>query len=124
MYVGWDHHTLYCSAHAMLVSPQQTFQEFFDQQMQAVSINILTLKTLNGMKCNLLLNKQVIQPRPEQTLAEIGFDQKSLLRFVTPGLNGYKGAHVKTVRSQQNKDSKAQSVSTRQEVADELSSHN
>lgn len=32
IYVGWDHHTLYCSAHAMLVSPQQTFQEFLDQQ--------------------------------------------------------------------------------------------
>ncbi|MEG2568746.1 MAG: phenol hydroxylase subunit P4, partial [Acinetobacter sp.] len=24
IYVGWDHHTLFCSAHAMLVSPQQT----------------------------------------------------------------------------------------------------
>ena len=94
VYVGWDHHTLYCSAHAMLVSPQQTFQEFLDQQMQAGFHQHPDFENIKWDEVQFTLNKQVIQPRPEQTLAEIGFDQKSLLRFVTPGLNGYKGAHV------------------------------
>ena len=94
VYVGWDHHTLYCSAHAMLVSPQQTFQEFLDQQMQAGFHQHPDFENIKWDEVQFTLNKQVIQPRPEQTLAEIGFDHKSLLRFLTPGLNGYKDAHV------------------------------
>ncbi|TQR65944.1 phenol hydroxylase subunit P4 [Acinetobacter sp. RF14B] len=94
IYVGWDHHTLYCAAHAMLVSPQQTFQEFLDQQMQAGFYQHPDFEHINWDEVQFKLNQQAIQPRPEQTLAEIGFDHKSLLRFVTPGLKGYQGAHV------------------------------
>lgn len=94
VYVGWDHHTLYCAAHAMLVSPQQTFQEFLDQQMQAGFHQHPDFEKINWDEVQFTLNKQIIQPRREQTLADIGFDHKSLLRFVTPGLKGYKGAYV------------------------------
>ena len=33
LYVGWDHHTLFCSAHAMLASPQQTFGQLIEQKI-------------------------------------------------------------------------------------------
>ena len=35
LYVGWDHHTLFCAAHAFVVSPQQSLQDLIDQQIQA-----------------------------------------------------------------------------------------
>lgn len=94
IYVGWDHHTLYCSAHAMLVSPEQTFQQLIDQQLHAGFHQHPEFEKINWAEVKFSLNQQVIQPRPDQTLAEIGFDHKSLLRFVTPELKGYKDAHV------------------------------
>ena len=33
LFIGWDQHTLFCSAHAFVVSPQQTLQELIDQQI-------------------------------------------------------------------------------------------
>ncbi|PVZ83442.1 phenol hydroxylase [Serratia sp. S1B] len=94
IYIGWDHHTLFCAAHAMLVSPQQTFQQLLAQQMTAGFSQHPDFAEIEWDKAKFTLDHQEIQPQPQQTLAELGFSQKSLLRFVTPGLDGYHGSHV------------------------------
>jgi phenol hydroxylase P4 protein len=40
------------------------------------------------------LNGESITPTDDKTLEALGFDHKSLLRFKTPGLNGWKGTGV------------------------------
>ncbi|MDR8406958.1 phenol hydroxylase, partial [Acinetobacter baumannii] len=40
------------------------------------------------------LDGQTISPESTKTLAELGFGHKSLLRFVTPELNGYNDSYV------------------------------
>ncbi len=94
IYIGWDHHTLFCAAHAMLVSPQQTFQQLLDQQMVAGFAQHPDFAQIQWDQVTFTLDHQQIQPQSQQTLAELGFGQKSLLRFVTPGLEGYNGSHV------------------------------
>ncbi|WP_411684454.1 phenol hydroxylase subunit P4 [Acinetobacter indicus] len=94
LYIGWDHHTLYCAAHAFVVSPQQTLQDLIDQQIQAGFHQHPDFEQLDWSTVQFVLNNEPLQTDFSKTLAELGFDHKSLLRFVSPELKGYQGAHV------------------------------
>ena len=95
LYVGWDNHTLFCAAHAFVVSPQQSLQDLIDQQIQAGFNQHPDFEHINWSTVQFTLNRQLLTDVDfSKTLADLGFDHKSLLRFVTPGLNGYNGTHV------------------------------
>ena len=94
LYVGWDHHTLFCAAHAMLVSPEQSFQDLIDQQIKAGFHQHPDFEHINWSEVKFTLNRETLNNDFSKSLKELGFDHKSLLRFVTPGLNGYNGTHV------------------------------
>ncbi|MHA3891074.1 phenol hydroxylase subunit P4 [Acinetobacter sp. GXMZU3951] len=94
LFIGWDHHTLFCSAHAFLVSPQQTLQDLIDQQIQVGFNQHPDFNAINWSMVQFTLNRQPLESEFSKTLAELNFDHKSLLRFVTPNLNGYQGSHV------------------------------
>lgn len=94
VYIGWDEHLLFCSAKTFPLPPEMSFADLkaavlpegFDQHPDFEHI------VWDEVQWN--LNGEEIQPKDEQTLAEIGFDHKSLLRFKTPGLNGWQGTGV------------------------------
>lgn len=94
VYIGWDDHLLFCSAKAFPLPPALTFGDFragvlkegFGQHPEFSEIDWGTVEWV--------LNGTSISPQDEQTLQDLGFDHKSLLRFRTPGLTGYKGAGV------------------------------
>lgn len=94
IYVGWDHHTLYCAAHAMLVSPQQSFAELIQTQIQAGFHQHPEFEKIQWDQTIFQLNGEALAVDMNQTLEQLGFDHKSLLRFKTPELTGYKNAHV------------------------------
>ena len=94
IYVGWDHHTLYCAAHAMLASPQQSFQGLIDQQIKGGFHQHPEFEEIDWSKVEYLLDGQPFQPQLDQSLASQNIGHKSLLRFVTPGLDGYQHRHV------------------------------
>ncbi|WP_374666110.1 phenol hydroxylase subunit P4 [Acinetobacter sp.] len=95
LYVGWDHHTLFCAAHAFVVSPQQSLQDLIDQQIQAGFNQHPDFEHIDWSKVQFTLNRQLLTDVDfSKSLADLGFDHKSLLRFVTPGLDGYNGTHV------------------------------
>ncbi|MFV5513386.1 phenol hydroxylase subunit P4 [Acinetobacter gerneri] len=95
LFIGWDHHTLFCSAHAFVVSPQQTLQELIDGQIQAGFSQHPDFENIDWSKAQFNLNNQPLEQVDfSKTLTELGFDHKSLLRFITPDLKGYKGAFV------------------------------
>ncbi|AMX18801.1 hypothetical protein IEC338SC_1661 [Acinetobacter pittii] len=94
LYVGWDHHTLFCSAHAMLASPQQTFGHLIEQQITGGFAQHPDFAKIDWSKVQYILDGQTISPESTQSLTELGFGHKSLLRFVTPELNGYNDSYV------------------------------
>lgn len=95
LYVGWDHHTLFCAAHAFVVSPQQSLQDLINQQIQAGFNQHPDFEHIDWSKVKFTLNRQLLTDVDfTKTLADLDFDHKSLLRFVTPGLTGYNGTHV------------------------------
>lgn len=94
VYIGWDAHLLFCSAKTFPLPPLMTFAtlksdvlpEGFDQHPDFAHIN--------WDRVQWQLNGERIEPKDEQTLAELGFDHKSLLRFKTPELMGWQGTGV------------------------------
>ncbi|MDQ1207131.1 phenol hydroxylase P4 protein [Acinetobacter baylyi] len=95
LYVGWDHHTLFCAAHAFVVSPQQSLQDLINQQIQAGFNQHPDFEHIDWSKVQFTLNRErLINIDFSETLANLNFDHKSLLRFVTPDLDGYDGTHV------------------------------
>ncbi|TCM68305.1 dimethylsulfoxide oxygenase epsilon subunit [Acinetobacter calcoaceticus] len=94
LYIGWDHHTLFCSAKAFLISPQATFQQLLDELMPAGFSQHPDFAQINWATTQFVLDRQSIQPDAQQKLVDLGFGHKSLLRFITPELKGYNGTHV------------------------------
>ncbi|WP_151805850.1 phenol hydroxylase subunit P4 [Acinetobacter bereziniae] len=94
LFIGWDHHTLFCSAHTFVVSAHQTFQELLDGQIQVGFEQHPDFANIDWSKVEFYLNRQRLDVDFSKSLADLGFDHKSLLRFVTPELQGYKGTHV------------------------------
>jgi phenol/toluene 2-monooxygenase (NADH) P4/A4 len=94
IYIGWDQHTLFCAAIAFLASPTQTFQDLIEQQMTSVFCKHPEFEHVNWAEVVFSLDGQGFKPQLNQSLAEQQIGHKSLLRFTTPGLNGYQHAHV------------------------------
>lgn len=99
IYIGWDQHTLFCSAKAFTISPQATFQQLLDQLMPAGFSQHPDFEKIDWSTVRFDLDGQKLADYAEsaltsQSLAALGFGHKSLLRFKTPGLNGYLGSHV------------------------------
>lgn len=94
VFIGWDEHLLFCSAKSFPLPQTMTFKDLkggvlpegFDQHPDFEHIK------WDEVQWN--LNGEMVTPSDEQTLEEIGFDHKSLLRFKTPGLNGWNGTGV------------------------------
>lgn len=84
----------FCSAHAMLASPQQTFGQLIEQQITGGFAQHPDFAKIDWSKVQYTLDGQTINPENTQSLAELGFGHKSLLRFVTPELNGYNDSYV------------------------------
>ena len=94
IYVGWDHHTLFCAAHGLVVSPQQSFQDLIDQQLTGGFHQHPDFAQIDWKEVLYQLDGQVFSPDLSKSLASQNIGHKSLLRFVTPGLNGYQHSHV------------------------------
>lgn len=94
VYVGWDQHTLFCAAHAFVVSPKQSFQELIHQQIQGGFQQHPDFEHIDWSKVRYMLDGQVFTPALDQSLESQNIGHKSLLRFVTPELDGYQHSHV------------------------------
>ena len=63
-------------------------------KFRRVLSNIPILKHIDWSKVEFRLNRNLLQADFSKSLEDLGFDHKSLLRFVTPDLAGYQGTHV------------------------------
>lgn len=94
VYIGWDEHLLFCSAHAFPLSPHMTFQDLYEQVLPQGFAQHPDFEHIEKDKIEWTLNGKLFQPVDDQTLEQQGFDHKSLLRFKTLGLNGWQGSGV------------------------------
>ena len=94
VYVGWDHHLMFCAAFAYPVSPEMTFSALLNDVMPT-SFNLHSeFSDINWDNAEWLLDSQPFIPQMDVSLKDQGINHKSLLRFNTPELKGYKGAGI------------------------------
>lgn len=94
VYIGWDEHLLFCSAKAFPLPPQMTFADLKAGVLPEGFGQHPDFAKIDWDKVEWNLNDNTLNPADDKSLADLGFDHKSLLRFKTPGLNGYKGSGV------------------------------
>jgi len=94
VYVGWDHHLMFCAAFAYPVSPDMPFKLLIEEVMpDSFSVHPEYVQ-INWETAEWLLDGQPFQPQWKVSLAEQGIGHKSALRFSTPELKGFHEAGV------------------------------
>jgi len=94
VYIGWDHHLMFCAAFAYPVSPDLLFKNLVDDVMpESFSVHE-EYADINWDTAEWLLDGQPFIPQLNVSLLDQGISHKSLLRFSTPELKGFQGAGV------------------------------
>lgn len=94
VFVGWDKHLLFCSALAFALPPDMPFQDFRQNVLKQGFSQHPDFDSIRWDDVEWQLNGRALAPDDGKTLEQLGFDHKSLLRFNTPGLNGWNGSGV------------------------------
>ena len=92
LYVGWDHHLMFCAPVAFAVPPDAPFSKVLEELIPGAFSLHPEFGEIDWNQVEWHLNAESFTPDTNATLAEQGIDHKSILRFATPGLNGIKGS--------------------------------
>ncbi|WP_372833605.1 phenol hydroxylase subunit P4 [Pontibacterium sp.] len=94
VYVGWDHHLMFCAPFAYPVPPEMTFETLRSEVMaEAFSLHP-EYAQIDWDKASWMLDGETFTPQADVALKDQGVGHKSVLRFSTPDLKGYQGAGV------------------------------
>lgn len=94
VYVGWDHHLMFCAAFAYPLPPEMPFRALRDEVIAEGFSQHEEWQKINWDKASWLLDGEPFQPQLDVSLVDQGIAHKSLLRFQTPELTGFQGAGV------------------------------
>ncbi len=84
LYVGWDHHLMFCAPFAYVLPPATTFRELRDEIMPAAFGLHPMFAGINWDEATWLLDNLPFQPELDASLEHQGIAHKSVLRFQTP----------------------------------------
>lgn len=94
VYIGWDHHLMFCAAFAYPVPPEMTFETLRTEVLaEALSLHP-EYAQINWDTASWKLDGADFTPQAGVALKDQGIGHKSALRFSTPELTGYQGAGV------------------------------
>lgn len=94
VYVGWDHHLMFCAAFAYPVPPEMPFKGLIQDVMPEAFGMHEEYAKVNWDTAEWLLDGQPFIPQMDVSLKDQGIGHKSLLRFQTPELQGFQNAGV------------------------------
>jgi len=92
VYIGWDEHLSICSANAYPLPPDMPFGALTEAVIPSVAGPHPDFEKINWETVEWTLDGASLTPDMGASLKDNGIGHKSLLRFKTPGLNGYKGS--------------------------------
>lgn len=92
LYIGWDHHLMFCAPVALPVPPQMPFAKVVEELIPGAFGQHSDLAEVDWGKVRWHLNGESFSPEMDKSLIEQGVDHKSIIRFSTPGLDGIKGS--------------------------------
>ncbi|MCL2717012.1 MAG: phenol hydroxylase subunit P4 [Alphaproteobacteria bacterium] len=90
IYVHWEEHLSFVAAIALPLPPQTPFGAI-REAIAAVYGPHPDWDRIDWSKVIWKIDGRSVNPDPEKSIADHGMHHKSLLRFWTPGLEGYQG---------------------------------
>ena len=94
VYVGWEHHLLFCASKAYPLAPTMHFSALLEQIIPDAFAQHPEFTRIDWSRVQWLLDGEPFIPAMDKSLADQGIAHKSLLRFATPELTGYEGAGI------------------------------
>ncbi|MBL8470489.1 MAG: phenol hydroxylase subunit P4 [Rhodocyclaceae bacterium] len=92
LYVGWDHHLLFCAPFAYCLPPDTRFGDIVEKMLPHSFGYHPDWQKVDFSTATWLKSGQPWQPDMNKTLAELGLKHKDALRLQTPGLMGIGGS--------------------------------
>ena len=89
VYIGWDHHLMFCAPVCYPLPPSMTFGALVDQIVPAAFSSDPQFSQINWSTVQWSINQKPCQPDFNKSLPANGIGHKSVIRMLTPGLNGF-----------------------------------
>lgn len=90
VYVHWEKHLSFCAAIAFPLPPDMPFGAFVEEVVKPHYSAHPDFPRIDWSKVEWMIDGEMKAPAMDKSLAENGLGHKSLVRFWTPGLEGYK----------------------------------
>lgn len=88
VYIGWDGHMMFPFAAAFPLPPDMPFAALVKDLLPSVYAVHPDFASIDWSRASWLLDGEPFAPDPGKSIGANGIGHKSLLRLVTPGLNG------------------------------------
>jgi len=92
VYLHWEEHLSFCSAIAFPFPPDMPFGALLAEILPASYGMHPDFAAIDWKTVRWTVDGAAVTPDPEKSLKDHGVGHKSLIRFWTPGLNGYRGS--------------------------------
>ena len=92
VYVGWDHHMMFCAPVAFPLPPDMPFKALIADVLPGAFGMHPEFGEIDWSAVQWHVNGEAFTPDVDASLADQGIGHKSIVRFATPGLNGIKGS--------------------------------
>ena len=92
LYIGWEHHLLFCAPFAFPFPPNMPFRAVIEQVLPGAFGYHPEWKQIDWSKAKWFKSGQPWKPDFDKSLADNGLKHKDTIKFVTPGLDGIKGS--------------------------------
>jgi len=94
VYIGWDYHLMFCASRAFPLPPEMPFGDIVKAVIPEAFAIHPEFDQIDWNKVQWTLNGEDFSPDHDASIESQGLDHKCLLRFSTPELQGYAGAHI------------------------------
>lgn len=92
VYIGWDKHLMFCAPVCLPLPPEMPFGALVKEVLPGVYGSHPEFEQIDWERVRWSVDQKPFEPDLEQGLKAQGIDHKSLIRFVTPGLDGIAGS--------------------------------
>ncbi|HYG89264.1 MAG TPA: phenol hydroxylase subunit P4 [Azospirillum sp.] len=92
VYLHWEEHLSFCAAMAFPLPPAMPFGALIKEIIPTYYGMHPDFAAIDWSRVRWIIDGKEVTPDPQKSLADNGIGHKSLVRFWTPGLHGYKGS--------------------------------
>lgn len=92
LYIGWEHHLLFCAPFAFPFPPDMPFRAVIEQVLPGAFGYHPEFKQIDWSQAKWFKSGKPFAPDFDKSLADNGLKHKDVIKFLTPGLDGIKGS--------------------------------